>query len=60
MFYCAFALIGANWGISPAALARFLVLDKSRATDLINTLETEHSITRRRAMPTIIAAWEIT
>ena len=48
LFYCAFALIAANPGISPAALARFLVLDKSRASDLIDTLETEHSITRRR------------
>ena len=48
LFYCAIALIAANPGISPAALARFLVLDKSRAADLINTLATEHSITRRR------------
>jgi DNA-binding MarR family transcriptional regulator len=48
IFYYAFALIGANPGISPAALARFLVLDKSRASDLIDTLEAEHSITRRR------------
>jgi DNA-binding MarR family transcriptional regulator len=48
IFYCAFALIGANPGISPAELARFLVLDKSRASDLIDTLEAEHSITRRR------------
>jgi DNA-binding MarR family transcriptional regulator len=48
IFYCAFALIGANPGISPAELARFLVLDKSRASDLIGTLEAEHSITRRR------------
>jgi DNA-binding MarR family transcriptional regulator len=48
LFYCAFALIGANPGISPAELARFLVLDKSRASDLIDTLETERSITRRR------------
>jgi DNA-binding MarR family transcriptional regulator len=48
LFYCAFALIGANPGISPAELARFLVLDKSRASDLIDTLESEHSITRRR------------
>ena len=48
LFYCAFALIGANPGISPAELARFLVLDKSRASDLIDTLEREHSITRRR------------
>jgi DNA-binding MarR family transcriptional regulator len=48
LFYFAFALIGANPGISPAALARFLVLDKSRASDLIERLEAEHSITRRR------------
>ena len=48
IFYCAFALIGANPGISPAELARFLVLDKSRASDLIDTLEAESSITRRR------------
>lgn len=48
LFYCAFALIGANPGISPAELARFLVLDKSRASDLIDTLEAEQSITRRR------------
>lgn len=48
IFYCAFALIGANPGISPAELARFLVLDKSRASDLIDTLEAEASITRRR------------
>jgi DNA-binding MarR family transcriptional regulator len=48
LFYCAFALIGANPGISPAELARFLVLDKSRASDLIDTLESERAITRRR------------
>ena len=48
LFYCAFALIGANPGISPAELARFLVLDKSRASDLIDTLENERAITRRR------------
>jgi DNA-binding MarR family transcriptional regulator len=48
LFYCAFALIGANPGVSPAELARFLVLDKSRASDLIDTLESEQSITRRR------------
>jgi DNA-binding MarR family transcriptional regulator len=48
LFYCAFALIGANPGISPAELARFLVLDKSRASDLIDTLEDEQAITRRR------------
>jgi DNA-binding MarR family transcriptional regulator len=48
LFYYAFALIGANPGISPAELSRFLVLDKSRASDLIDTLESEHSITRRR------------
>jgi len=48
LFYCAFALIGANPGISPAQLARFLVLDKSRASDLMDTLEAERSITRRR------------
>lgn len=48
IFYCAFALIGANPGISPAELARFLVLDKSRTSDLIDALEAEHSITRRR------------
>jgi DNA-binding MarR family transcriptional regulator len=48
LFYCAFALIGANPGVSPAELARFLVLDKSRASDLIDKLETEQSITRRR------------
>jgi len=48
LFYCAFALIGANPGISPAELSRFLVLDKSRTSDLIDTLEGEHSITRRR------------
>jgi DNA-binding MarR family transcriptional regulator len=48
LFYCAFALMGANPGISPAELARFLVLDKSRASDLIDTLEAEQSITRRR------------
>jgi len=48
LFYCAFALIGANPGISPANLARFLVLDKSRASDLIDTLESENSITRQK------------
>lgn len=48
LFYCAFALIGSNPGISPAELSRFLVLDKSRTSDLIDTLESEHSITRRR------------
>jgi DNA-binding MarR family transcriptional regulator len=48
LFYCAFALIGANPGISPVELARFLVLDKSRASDLIDTLENERAITRRR------------
>ena len=48
LFCCAFALIGAHPGISPAALARFLVLDKSRASDLIDTLESEQAITRRR------------
>jgi DNA-binding MarR family transcriptional regulator len=48
LFYCAFALIGANPGISPANLARFLVLDKSRASDLIDTLESESSIVRRK------------
>jgi DNA-binding MarR family transcriptional regulator len=48
LFYCAFALIGANPGISPVELARFLVLDKSRASDLIDTLESEGAITRRR------------
>jgi DNA-binding MarR family transcriptional regulator len=48
LFYCAFALIGANPGISPAELARFLVLDKSRASDLIDTLEREQAIARRR------------
>ena len=48
LFYCAFALIGANPGISPANLARFLVLDKSRASDLIDTLESEASIVRQK------------
>ena len=48
LFYCAFALIGANPGISPANLARFLVLDKSRASDLIDTLESESSIIRQK------------
>ena len=48
LFYCAFALIGANPGISPADLARFLVLDKSRASDLIDTLESESSIVRQK------------
>ena len=48
LFYCAFALIGANPGISPADLARFLVLDKSRASDLIDTLESEASIVRQK------------
>jgi len=48
LFYCAFALIGANPGISPANLARFLVLDKSRASDLIDTLESESSIVRQK------------
>ena len=48
LFYYAFALIGANPGISPAQLSRFLVLDKSRACDLIDALEAERSITRRR------------
>ena len=48
LFYCAFALIGANPGISPANLARFLVLDKSRASDLIDTLESENSIIRQK------------
>ena len=48
IFYYAFALIGANPGISPAELARFLVLDKSRASDLIDTLEADLSVTRRR------------
>jgi len=48
LFYCAFALIGANPGVSPAELARFLVLDKSRASDLIDTLENELAISRRR------------
>ena len=48
VFYYAFTLIGANPGISPAQLARFLVLDKSRASDLIDTLEADLSVTRRR------------
>jgi DNA-binding MarR family transcriptional regulator len=48
LFYFAFTLIGANPGISPAHLARFLVLDKSRASDLIDTLEAQQCITRRR------------
>jgi DNA-binding MarR family transcriptional regulator len=46
--YCAFALIGANPGISLIELARYMVIDKSRVSELIDSLEREDLIVRRR------------
>ncbi len=48
-FHFAFTLIGANPGISPAELARSLLLDKSRASELIDDLEKDLLICRRRS-----------
>jgi DNA-binding MarR family transcriptional regulator len=46
--YCAFVLIGANPGISLIALARYIVIDKSRVSELIDSMEREDLIERRR------------
>jgi DNA-binding MarR family transcriptional regulator len=46
--YCAFALIGANPGVSLVELAKFVVVDKSRVSELIELMEGKHLIERRK------------
>ena len=48
VFYSAFVLIGANPGISLVELARFVAVDKSRASELIDSMENEQLVVRRR------------
>jgi len=46
--YFAFALVGANPGISLIALARYIVIDKSRVSELVDSMEREDLVERRR------------
>src|SRR5450755_3524199 len=46
LYYFVFALIGTNPGVSLVELARFVVLDKSRASELIESMEQQHLIVR--------------
>jgi DNA-binding MarR family transcriptional regulator/PAS domain-containing protein len=48
LFYSAFALIGSNPGISLVELARHVAADKSRASEMVDLMEQEHLIVRRR------------
>lgn len=48
VFYSAFVLIGANPGISLVELARFVAVDKSRASELIDSMESDQLVVRRR------------
>jgi DNA-binding MarR family transcriptional regulator len=45
----AFALIGANPGVSLVELARYIAADKSRVSELIDAMEREDLIVRRRS-----------
>lgn len=48
IFYCTFTLIGANPGISLVELARYITVDKSRVSDLVDTMEKKRLVVRRR------------
>ena len=48
VYYSAFVLIGANPGISLVELARYIAVDKSRASELIDAMERDHFVVRRR------------
>jgi DNA-binding MarR family transcriptional regulator len=45
----AFALIGANPGVSLVELARYIAADKSRVSELLDSMEQEELIVRRRS-----------
>jgi DNA-binding MarR family transcriptional regulator len=45
----AFALIGANPGVSLVELARYTAADKSRVSELLDSMEQEGLIVRRRS-----------
>jgi len=46
--YFAFALIGANPGVSLVELARYIASDKSRVSEIIDSMEQEGVVVRRR------------
>jgi DNA-binding MarR family transcriptional regulator len=47
-YYCTFALIGANPGISLVELAQYITVDKSRVSDLVDSMEKKRLVVRRR------------
>jgi DNA-binding MarR family transcriptional regulator len=47
-YYNAFVLIGANPGILVGELAEYLGIDKSRASELVDAMEKDRLVTRRR------------
>jgi DNA-binding MarR family transcriptional regulator len=48
LFYSAFVLIGTNPGISLVELARYVAIDKSRASEMLDVMEQQQFVTRRR------------
>jgi len=46
--YCTFTLIGTNPGISLVELAQYITVDKSRVSDLIDSMERKRLVVRRR------------